>query len=578
MDVLKTLKNRIAKSKLRDKVWAAFMILSVFQVIIIGVVVYVANADIIVESEKEHLDQLINVVNEDLNSRMDAFNADALDIVIREEIKQNLNLDTDLDVGIARRAIVDFLNNKSISRPGLIDASIIDMRGNTYSVRATYYLPPDFDLRDTAVFQEAVRYNGGMVWLSRNDVNDAYAKDSILLSPLGGISGAAVIKDYATSEIKGLLIMAIKENYFSNMDYSNQKLSNVSLYLVSPDKSVVLPVNRPDQDLSDTILARVDTAVKRDSFTDDGTGDEYLVSYMQNNAMGWYLVSQSAVSELRSTFQQTVRILLITLLLSLAACFLLASGISGYITKGLKDLAAKMKRVGQGDFSAKINSPRLDEIGQLSNVFDGMVKNTNTLIKLKYEQELMAKNAEFKALQAQINPHFLHNTLDMLHWRLMEKGEEDVSRSIVALGNLLKYSIEGESIRVPLSEEIRNIEDYLFLRHENSKHLFTYAVDVAEGDGVELPKLTLQPLVENAIVHGFGGRHRGNKLVIRGYRDADQYRIEIIDNGIGMSPEQVARIKRHDYEPADAPPYRTAQCMGARRIHAWGARRTRRRE
>jgi len=527
------------------------MILSVVQVVIIGVVVYFSNANIIIRSEKKHLDQLINVINQDLTSRMDAFNSDALEIIIRDEVKHNLNLTDDLEAGIARRAIVTFLNKKSISRPGLIDASIIDMQGNTYSVRATYYLPPDFNLESSEVFQKAIRYNGGMVWLNENDINEAYAKDSNRLTSLEGISGAAVIKDYTTNEIKGLLIMVIKENYFTNMDYSNQKLDNVSLYLVHPGKTVVLPVNAPDKSLSGMVLSGINTAFKRGSFTVDGAGDEYLVTYMRNNAMGWYLVTLSAVSQLTDTFHQTVRTLLITLILSLLACFLLASGISGYITKGLKALAAKMKQVGQGDFSAKINSSRLDEIGQLSNVFDSMVENTNTLIKLKYEQELMAKNARFKALQAQINPHFLYNTLDMLRWRLMEKGEEEVGQSIVALGNLLKYSIGGESIRVPLCEEIRNIEDYLFVRHENSKRLFKYTIDVKDGEGVELPKLTLQPLVENAIVHGFRGRKRGNRLTIKGYRKGHHYRIEISDNGIGIPAEQAAHIKNHDYEPSD---------------------------
>lgn len=536
--------------KLRNKVWVAFVILSIVQVIFIGVIVYIYNSNIIIDNEKVRLNQLINVVNQDLESRMEAFNSNSLDIVISSEVKQNLNLSTALEVGKAKRSIVSFLSEKSISRSGLLDISIIDMKSNTYCVRASYYLPPDFNIQNTSVFKEAVKYNGGVVWLCKNDINDAYAKDTILLSPLGGISGVAVIKDYTSNEIKGLLIMVIKKSYFTNMDYFSEKLSNISLFLVSPDKSIVLPINSTQGVLDNDILNKIDTKIKKGSFTEENSdiNDARLVSYIKNNAMGWYLVSVNSSVELAATFNQTVKILLITLLLSLISCFFIASTISRYITKGLDALAAKMKRVGQGDFNVKINSDRSDEVGQLSNAFDTMVINTNKLIKLKYEQELLTKKAEFKALQAQINPHFLYNTLDMINWRLIEKDEEEISQSIVALGNLLRYSIDYNFINVPLSDEVKNVEDYLYLRHSNSKRLFEYEINVANGEVITLPKLTLQPLVENAIIHGFKGRQQGNRIAIRGYTDKEKYCIEIADNGIGIPEEKVLRIKDNDNE------------------------------
>jgi two-component system sensor histidine kinase YesM len=533
-------------------VWLAFVLLSFIQVIIIGVVVYLSNATIIVEREKEHLDQLNNAVNQDLESRIDAFNADALNIVIRDNIKNNLNLADDLEIGKAKRDIVAYLNTRTISTKGYLDISIIDMNANTYSVRATYYLPPDFDIQNTQVFKEAEKYNGGMIWLSSNDVNERYAKDSILLRPLGGISGAAVIKDYTSNEIKGLLVMVIKDNYFRNMEYSNEEIESALFYLVSPDKSIVIPMNSTNSVLNDAILSDIDTAVKRGSFTNGGEGssEEYLVSFIKNNAMGWYLVSVNTTSDLTATFHRTVKILLITLLLSMIACFFLASGISDYITKGLKALSIKMKRVGKGDFEAIVNSNRMDEVGQLSNVFDSMVKNTNDLIKQKYEQELLTKEAEFRALQAQINPHFLHNTLDMINWRLIEKGEEEISESIVALGNLLRYSIDGDSASAALADEVKNVHDYLFLRHANSNGLFEYSIDVQDADGIMLPKLTLQPIVENAVAHGFAGRQRGNTIRILGRTKEDVYQIEVIDNGIGMTKEKAAQVLANKYEQA----------------------------
>jgi len=545
--------KRFSYIKLRNKVWLAFMLLSIMQVLLIGVVVFLFNSKIIVDNEKAHLEQLINAVNQDLESRIEAFNSDALHIVIREEIKQNLNLVSALEIGKAKREITAYLNGKIITTSGYLDISIIDMNGNSYSSRATYYLPVDFDIQETEVFKKAQEYNGGLVWLSHNDLNELYAKDSILTKSLGGFSGAAVIKDYASNEIKGLLVVVIKDNYFDHMEYSKEEINDVLFYLVSPDKSVIIPMNSDSIALGEDVLSEIDTDLKRNSFTATSTKhrDEYLVSHIRNEALGWQLVSIKSSSDLRATFYQTVTILLITLLASLVACFFLASRISGYITKGIKVLADKMKRVGRGDFNTRVNTGRVDEIGELSNVFDAMVENTNLLIKQKYEQELMTKDAEFKALQAQINPHFLHNTLDMINWRLIEKGEEEVSQSIVALGNLLRYSAESGSPQASLKEEIDNISDYLYLRHANSKNLFEYEIRIDEADGIILPKLTLQPIVENAIVHGFAGRKNGNIIKIIGRKKLGQYIIEIIDNGIGMTQEQMNNLEWNLYQSSD---------------------------
>jgi two-component system sensor histidine kinase YesM len=362
---------------------------------------------------------------------------------------------------------------------------------------------------------------------------------------LGGISGAAVIKDYASNEIKGLLIVVIKDNYFRNMQYSNQNLENVFLYLISPDKSIIIPMNSSENEIEEDILKQIDGQEKRGSFTGEKTNytDEYLVSYIKNNAMGWYLVSVSTASSLTATFNRTASILLVTLAISLLACFFLASGISGYVTKGMRALADKMRKVGQGDFNAKINTGRIDEIGELSNVFDNMVENTKSLIKQKYEQELLKKEAEYRALQAQINPHFLHNTLDMINWRLIDKGEEEISQSIVALGNLLRYSAENDSPNAHIHEEISNVKDYLFLRHANSKKMFEYEIEVDDSMDIVIPKLTLQPIVENSLIYGFAGRKMGNKIQIYGSIKKEGYIIEIADNGIGMTEEKIEKIK-----------------------------------
>ena len=140
----------------------------------------------------------------------------------------------------------------------------------------------------------------------------------------------------------------------------------------------------------------------------------------------------------------------------------------------------------------------------------------------------------------------------MLHWRLEEKGEQEISQSILSLGNLFRYTIDDSSIHASLSDEIGNVEDYLFLRNNTSRGSFGYSITVEPNEGPLLPKLTLQPLVENAIVHGFKGRKRGNVLTIRGRLNGKIYLLDVIDNGIGMTPEEISRIFDAEYKTQDA--------------------------
>jgi len=204
---------------------------------------------------------------------------------------------------------------------------------------------------------------------------------------------------------------------------------------------------------------------------------------------------------------------------------------------GIDDLSKTMKLVEQGNFDVQINSKRRDELGGLSRVFDRMVRNIKELIDKTYKQQLLTQEAEFKALQAQINPHFLYNTLDMINWRLLANGQDEISRSVVELGMILQYSMSAKAV-VSLQEELQNVENYLALRKSNRDPDFLYSISQECGEHVQLPKLTLQPLVENAILHGFGQRHSGNELKVRAFPvTGNSYRVEIMDNGVGMDDE-----------------------------------------
>ncbi len=523
------------RSNLRIEVFILISFVCSMQSLIIGAIIWGFDSKAMFNSEKENLAQLMNVVNQDIESRVEAVNSIALDIAINGEIRSSLNKIDPLEIGRAKSLVNANLSKKVIaSSHGLLDLSIIDIRNNTYSTRATYLLPPGFRLGETQEFLRAEAANGALVWLNNNSIIDRYGGDSIFPSDhMGGIRAAAVIKDYNRGETLGLLMVSVKDNFFSSINYSNSRLQKISIYMLSPDKNLVYPVAGTSGMLHPDIRATIDNTKKKQTFIMSDIS-RTLVSYIYSESMGWTLVSTTTSAEVVRFFPSVLRTLLLALVFSLIASLCISWLSSTILTRGVDEIAKTMKRVETGNFDVRINSRRQDEIGRLSRLFDGMMDKVEGLIDTTYKQQLLTQQAEFRALQAQINPHFLYNTLDMINWRLLKREEEEISRSIVGLGMILQYSMSAQAV-VSLDQEVQNVIDYLDLRKANRDPEFTQSLDVVQCENVRLPKLTLQPIVENAIVHGFGRRRTGNELSLKGYLNANgDYCIEIADNGIGI--------------------------------------------
>lgn len=170
------------------------------------------------------------------------------------------------------------------------------------------------------------------------------------------------------------------------------------------------------------------------------------------------------------------------------------------------------------------------------------LENTNQ----SYEQELLIRQANITMLQSQINPHFLYNTLECIRGQALLHNEENIAQAAKALSLFFRYSISGKSDVVTIGEELENLKNYLFIQKFRFSDRFTVQIDVEEGDvqNVWIPKLTLQPIMENAIIHGFSDIVEGGILTIRIRRVHEDVSILITDNGKGMTIGQLNKIYR----------------------------------
>ncbi|TXK84565.1 sensor histidine kinase [Paenibacillus sp. N3.4] len=276
--------------------------------------------------------------------------------------------------------------------------------------------------------------------------------------------------------------------------------------------------------------------------------ENFIEITSEKNMYGWSVITYFPKSILEQTALQTVKSILYWGVLFLLVGIILAMFIALQISKPVAQLVRRMKDVGQGDFSVKeqdTNLSRKDEIGYLANQFDRMVFKIDELIQNEYDLKLSESYAQVKALQAQINPHFLYNTLTSIYSEALDAGATSITTMIKALSSMFRYTIEPGSDVVHLAREIEHIEHYLLIQKYRFEDKLTYSVDIAEHL-LHIPtvKLSLQPIVENALIHGVAGKGKGS-VHIKAVEEDDEVRIIVIDSGIGLSTDELNQLALH---------------------------------
>jgi two-component system, sensor histidine kinase YesM len=227
--------------------------------------------------------------------------------------------------------------------------------------------------------------------------------------------------------------------------------------------------------------------------------------------------------------------ILLVIILSLIA-ILSAYGMSESISRPVRVLSSLMKKVESGDRNVNFTVDTNDEIGHLGKSFNDMVKEINRLIEEVYMKQYLLQQSEYKALKAQVNPHFLYNTLQSIDWMARLGDNQGVSTMVTALGKFLRYSVSKQGDIVTVRQEVEQIENYLVIQKTRYKDKFDVEVVIDEKIiNSKTLRLLLQPIVENSIVHGLEPKVGKGKLVIRGYSQQNIIILEVIDDGVGVS-------------------------------------------
>lgn len=272
--------------------------------------------------------------------------------------------------------------------------------------------------------------------------------------------------------------------------------------------------------------------------------DQVVLCYDTSSVTGWTLLSATYTKNLLAGASATLFWSSVGFVIPLAlVSLMLAVLVSLATTRPMRQLFRAIGRTGKGDFISKIPVQGYGEFSRLIAQFNNMNDHIAQLIDENYRMKLHEKESQIEALNAQLNPHFLYNTLNLVNCMAIESGTPEIAGVVRALSKSLRYTVDNIHAQGVLRKELEWLESYVYImacRYEEQLHYdCRVEEDLLEG---KVPRLFLQPFVENAFVHGFRDRQEGCRLTVRGRREGAWRCFTIRDNGCGMAPEKLKTL------------------------------------
>lgn len=339
-----------------------------------------------------------------------------------------------------------------------------------------------------------------------------------LENPTGARSGYLVI-DF-TWESFNLLF----GSYYTGQD----------IIMLLEQSGAVIYCSRPD-------LGRPETLTLSESLSDDGRAGSYLSRTGENPDYGFTILLQKSVPLSSPAIQTMKSLSLIIALLALCLCLMLSLVLSRGISQPVRQLDQAMAKVRSGDLSIRIHTNRKDELGRLSESFNQMTRELSEYLETVVQKQKVLNDTSLKLYQTQLNPHFLYNTLDTIKWGAKINRDPEIPILAENLAQILRYSISAEPF-TPLRHELIIIECYIQIQKIRFAGRFLYETEIPWPlEDCLVPKMILQPLVENAILHGLESCPRGY-ICIYARSENSTLNISVTDDGGGMNEEMLAWV------------------------------------
>ncbi len=521
----------------------AVLIVSALFIFLLSSLHYTQNT--VLENSTEYTSQLIGQVNNDIDSYINymenicfiaASNSEVLNFLLVDDGKGK---EPDWNALTERVAVL--FRTISDTREDITNIGLLADNGHYVLNRGGDEKNPYVKPEELSWYQAAVEAGGASVLSSSHVQNVIYNSYDWVVTLSRQIRG--------TQDTNSGGVFFVDLNY----DSINSLCENINLgekgyvFVLDQDGSVIY---HPQQQLLYSRLKeeRIEEVMEKDtgSFV---TEDEYLYTISRSDYTGWTVVGVAYVPELMKNSGETKTLYLMIALVLFMIALGLAFFVSGAITRPVKALEKSMKEVEKGNFAhALLEVQEENEIGRLARSFNLMTEEIQKLMEQSAREQQAKRMNELKALQNQMNPHFLYNTLDSIIWMAEWGKNQEVVTMTSSLAKLLRRTISNERETVTIAEEVEYTRTYLTIQKMRYRDKLEYAIAVDEEIcQKEVIKLILQPLVENSIYHGIKYKKGKGFIQILGYQEEDCILLQVQDNGVGMDSQTLEQIfERHE--------------------------------
>jgi two-component system sensor histidine kinase YesM len=342
------------------------------------------------------------------------------------------------------------------------------------------------------------------------------------------------------------LVVQVGISHDSLMDmlkqFKNEQQGEAFLY--APGQTVIM-----DGDLTDSVFEQWKANMPSGELAAQGSmtlnieQSSYLVTYNKIESMGWHLVTMTPRDSISEPIREGKLIFYFTLVLLLV--FALSAGyfIFRYVQSPVSEMLKVVRRFEKGDYSIRLQMGKEHDFTYLFQSFNRMAGTIQELIEKVYLEQIRSREATLKQLQSQINPHFLYNSLYFVESMIYLDHRKAASDMIMNLANYFRYATYTGKQKVELSEELNVAESYLGI-HKLRNRRFNYKLEIPEEMlNIEVPRLILQPIIENAIAYGIDATESDGFIRVIGYAQANEWRIAVEDNGPGMTEAERAKLE-----------------------------------
>nr|WP_295680762.1 sensor histidine kinase [uncultured Lachnoclostridium sp.] len=525
---------------IRSKILVSFLVLIIPMIVIATRISMTYTENSVVMNSMEYTTQLITQMNSDVDSYIGYMENISQLIMMDGDVHTFLNnAYEELEIRqLAKDRVINQFETILDIRNDITNLAIIGTNGRYLLNRGKDEINPYIDVKQKEWYKKAIEGNGNIYISSshvQNIVNGSYQ---------WVVSLSRAIIDRQNGEVIGALLVDLNYNVINNLCKKITLGNKGYLFLLDEQGNIIY---HPKQQLIYNGLINEMTLevkeCKENYFLTEGLKEKKLYVISRSEKTGWTAVGVANVSELFEQRTQTQKLYLISTVIILLIAMLLSILIARAITRPIKKLRDSMKEVEKGNFHEKVDTYGSDEIANLGKSYNIMIQTVEELLETQVKDQEQKRKSELRALQAQINPHFLYNTLDSIVWMAEEGKNQEVVTMTASLAKLFRQSISNEAEEVTLRQEIDYVRNYLIIQKMRYKEQLNYDIQVPESIlNYFVIKLILQPLVENALYHGVKYKEGGGTILVDGYETESTVVLQVIDDGIGMDVEELSHI------------------------------------